>query len=383
MSDEEKQPQGGESPVEEHQDHNHSHVAEETQVAEDTHVVEDARTRALAEALQSSFKVIRVLMVVLAVAFLGSGITKVGTGEKAMLLRFGEFKRPLLEPGLHFAWPNPIDTIEKVDVSKIVTITSDVGWRTAAEEGGDPEDSSSFEPDYHGYTLTGNGNTVHIKAVMNFSLEDSDKAIEAYAFNFDDTTDFLQSALDNAVYHASANRSALDAKKRKMDSDGNRLGNTLEEDIRNRIKKVVNEAHELPIKVSSLTVEFKVPESVKSDYADFGAAETKSKEEIRKARTEAASIVTNAEGQAKVIQSGGETIADRLLTLVEAEAKSFSEQRPYYESNPELFRQRLLTGTMQRVLTNAVDVFYLSGRTPRIWLNRTPEKRKLKEAGTP
>jgi len=161
------------------------------------------------------------------------------------------------------------------------------------------------------------------------------------------------------------------------------LGNTLEEDIRNRIKKVVNEAHELPIKVSSLTVEFKVPETVKSDYADFGAAELKSDEENRKARTEAASIVTNAEGQAKVIQSGGETIADRLLTLVEAEAKSFAEQRPYYESNPELFRQRLLTGTMQRVLTNAVDVFYLSGRTPRIWLNRTPEKRKLKEGGAP
>jgi hypothetical protein len=43
----------------------------------------------------------------------------------------------------------------------------------------------------------------------------------------------------------------------------------------------------------------------------------------------------------------------------------------------------LVAETMQRVLTNAVDVFYLSGRTPRIWLNRTPEKRKLKEGGTP
>ncbi len=376
MSDEEKQPQGGESPVEEHHDHNHSHVAEETQVAEDTHVVEDARTRALAEALQSSFKVVRVLMVVLAVAFLGSGITKVGPGEKALLLRFGAFQRPL-PPGLHFAWPNPIETIEKVKVSKIMTITSDVGWRTAAEEEGGPqgpEDSPSFEPEYHGYTLTGIGNAVHIRAVMNYSLQDTDEAIKAYAFDFDDVTDFLQSALDNAVYHASANHSALDALKRTK----------LDEDIRERFKKVVNDVHGLPIVVDgTIQLEVQVPGDVEPAFAAFGTSDTVSKTTISEAKKKAGNMVTNAEGQAKVIQSGGETIADRLLTLVEAEAKSFSEQGPYYESNPELFRQRLLTGTMQRVLTNAVDVFYLSGRQPRIWLNRTPEKRKLKEAGTP
>ena len=364
MSDEEKQPQGSEPPAGEHHDHNH------------TQVVEDARTRALAEALQSSFKVIRVLMVVLAVAFLGSGITKVGSGEQGLLLRFGAFQRPL-PPGLHFALPNPIETIEKVDVSKIMTVTSDVGWRTAVEEEGvppGPEDSTSFEPEYHGYTLTGNGNTVHIKAVMNYRLEDTDEAIKAYAFNFDDVTDFLQSALDNAVYHASANHSALDALKLTE----------LEEDISERFKKVVNDVHELPIVVEgTIQLKVQVPGDVEPAFEAFGTSETVKKTTISEAKKKARNMEINAEGQAKVIQSGGETIADRLLTLVEAEAKSFSEQEPYYESNPELFRQRLLTGTMQRVLTNAVDVFYLSGRQPRIWLNRTPEKRKLKEAGTP
>jgi len=68
---------------------------------------------------------------------------------------------------------------------------------------------------------------------------------------------------------------------------------------------------------------------------------------------------------------------------VQAEAKAFKEQKPFYEDNPTLFEQRLVAETMQRVLTNAVDVFYLSGRQPRIWLNRTPEKRKLEEGGAP
>ncbi|MBS33899.1 MAG: hypothetical protein CMO68_05780 [Verrucomicrobiales bacterium] len=360
MSDEEKQPHGSESPAGEHHDPN------------STQVVEDARARALAEALQSSFKVIRVLMVVLAVAFLGSGITKVGVGEQALLLRFGEYKEPL-PPGLHFAWPNPIDQIEKVDGSKNVTIVSDIGWRTS--EGEEPEDMPQFNPEYDGYTLTGDGNTVHIKATMTFSLEeDSKEAIMAYAFEFDDATDFLRSALDNAVYHVSASRSALDAKLRKVE---------LEEAIRRRIKKVVNDDHQLPIKVNSLTLEVQMPGDVKPAYEAFLKSETESKTAISDARKDKGNIIAKAEGDAKVILSGGETTKRQLLTAVEAEARSFAEQRPYYESNPELFRQRLLTGTMQRVLTNAVDVFYLSGRQPRIWLNRTPEKPKLKEGGAP
>ena len=357
MSDEEKQPHGSESPAGEHHD--------------STRVVEDARARALAEALQSSFKVIRVLMVVLAVAFLCSGITKVGSGEQGLLLRFGAYKAPPLEPGLHFAWPNPIDQIVKVDVSEDFKITSDVGWRTSDSE--NPEESVNFDPGYAGYTLTGDGNTVHIKAVMNFKLEKSREAIKAYAFEFDDVTGFLQSALDNAVYHASANHSALDALKLTE----------LAEDIRERFKKVVNEVHELPIVVDPIQLEVQVPGEVEPAFQAFGTADTVSETTISDAKKDAGKMVTNAEGQAKVIQSGGETIADRLLTLVEAEAKSFAEQRPYYESNPELFRQRLLTGTMQRVLTNAVDVFYLSGRTPRIWLNRIPEKPKLSEGEVP
>ena len=94
-------------------------------------------------------------------------------------------------------------------------------------------------------------------------------------------------------------------------------------------------------------------------------------------------FIANAEGQARVIESGGKTTADRLLSSVEAESKSFSDQKPFYESNPELFQQRLVSETMQNVLTNAVDIFYLSGRQPRIWLNRTPAKAKLTEGQLP
>ena len=336
-------------------------------------VMDDARTRALTEALQSSFKVARVIMVILAVAFFGSGITKIDNNKQALHLRFGKFK-DTLPPGLVWAWPYPIDEIVQIPVNENRTITSDVGWRTEDEE--TPQNSTSFQPTYDGYTLTGDGNTLHVKAEMNFSLDEkSGAAIKAYEFGFSDVTGFLESVLDNAVYHASAGRSALDAY-------------TLQSDLRNAIERRVKKTiggidSDLRIKINSLTLDVTVPLDVKPAFDAFLKVQQESQQKVATAKADAVSAIANALGQAKVIEGGGQTAANILLTSVRAEAKAFAEQRPYYEDNPGLFERRLVAEAMQRILTNAVDVFYLSGRTARIWLNRTPEKRRLKEGGAP
>ena len=336
-------------------------------------VMDDARTRALTEALQSSFKVVRVIMVILAVAFFGSGITKIDNNKQALHLRFGEYKKTLL-PGLHWAWPYPIDEIVQIPVNENRTITSDVGWRTEDEE--TPQNSMSFQPTYDGYTLTGDGNVLHVKAEMNFSLDEkSGDAIKAYEFGFSDVTGFLESVLDNAVYHASAGRSTIDAYTKQSD-----LRNAIERRVEKTISGIDSD---LRIKINSLPLDVTVPLDVKPAFDAFLKVQQESQQKVATAKADAVSTLANALGQAKVIEGGGQTAANTLLTSVQAEAKAFSKQRPYYEENPELFEQRLIAETMQRVLTNAVDVFYLSGRQPRIWLNRTPEKRKLKEGGTP
>ncbi|MBT7733984.1 MAG: hypothetical protein HN707_03670 [Verrucomicrobia bacterium] len=367
MSDDEKQTPAVESPVEK------APAPSENPPPAGVEVMDDARTRALTEALQSSFKVIRVIMVILAVAFLGSGITTVENNKQALHLQFGEYKETL-SPGLHWAWPYPIDEIVQIPVNENRTITSDVGWRTEDEE--TPQASTQFNPTYDGYTLTGDGNVLHVKAEMNFSLDETKgDAIKAYELGFSDITGFLESVLDNAVYHASAGRSAIDAYTKQSD-----LRNAIER----RVKKTISGIDsDLRIKINSLTLDVTVPLDVKSAFDAFLVVQQESLTKVKKAKDDATSTMANALGQAKVIEGGGRTAANILLTSVQAEAEAFSEQLPYYEENQGLFERRLIAETMQRVLTNAVDVFYLSGRTPRIWLNRTPEKRKLKEGGTP
>ena len=347
--------------------------ADKPAAAQRPEAMDDARSRALTEALQSSFKVVRFIMVILAVAFFSSGITKVDNNKKALHLRFGKYQSTL-EPGLVWAWPYPIDEIVQIPVNENRTITSDVGWRTEDEE--TPQANMSFQPTYDGYTLTGDGNAIHVKAELNFSLDEkSGDAIKAYEFGFSDVTQFLKSILDNAVYHASAGRSALNAYTRQSD---------LRDSIERRVKKTIGEIDsDLRIKINSLTLDVTVPLDVKPAFDAFLKIQQESQQKVATAKAEAESAKANALGQAKVVEGGGQTTANTLLTSVQAEAKAFKEQKPFYEDNPTLFEQRLVAETMQRVLTNAVDVFYLSGRQPRIWLNRTPEKRKLKEGETP
>ncbi|GIT05050.1 MAG: hypothetical protein CM1200mP29_04610 [Verrucomicrobiota bacterium] len=146
-----------------------------------TEAMDDARTRALNEALQSSFKVVRVIMVILAIAFLGSGITKIDNNKRALHLRFGEYI-DTLNPGLVWAWPYPIDEIVQIPVNENRTITSDVGWRPRTRNRRSLACHSSrptmaiLSPETECSPRQGG---------VNFSLdENSDKTITRYEFGF-------------------------------------------------------------------------------------------------------------------------------------------------------------------------------------------------------
>ena len=80
--------------------------------------MEDSSTRALSDALSSSFKIVKVLMVALVVIFLGSGIFTVEPNEVAVVLRFGKpvgsGADQVLQQGLHWSFPSPIDEIVTV-----------------------------------------------------------------------------------------------------------------------------------------------------------------------------------------------------------------------------------------------------------------------------
>ena len=89
----------------------------------------DAAGKSLSEALRLSFIILKVIMIVLVIAFLASGFKTVGSDEQALVLRFGKIRgigeERLLGPGPHWILPYPIDEIVKIPVEKTIPLPVD------------------------------------------------------------------------------------------------------------------------------------------------------------------------------------------------------------------------------------------------------------------
>jgi len=98
----------------------------------------DAAGKSLSEALRISFIILKVIMVVLIVAFLASGFETVGSDEQAIVMRFGKIRgigeQRLLGPGPHWILPYPIDEIIKIPVERKVNLAINSFWYFQTKE---------------------------------------------------------------------------------------------------------------------------------------------------------------------------------------------------------------------------------------------------------
>lgn len=100
----------------------------------------DDAGKSLSEAMRISFIILKVIMIVLVIAFLASGFKTVGPDEQALVLRFGKIQGMgedrLLGPGPHWILPYPIDEIVKIPVERTISLPIDSFWyhETASEK---------------------------------------------------------------------------------------------------------------------------------------------------------------------------------------------------------------------------------------------------------
>lgn len=349
-------------------------------------VIDDAGTQALSDALGSSFLFIKIIIIALVAGLVLSCFRSVESSEVAVILRFG---RPIAgadgkvvrSPGFHWAFPYPIDEVVRIPVAGTQVIESTNGWygvsATMEIKGEDalPPDSQSLAPGRDGYTLTGDGNIIHVKATMNYTITDP----ERYAFNFVGATNILRDILDNALIYASARFTANDAIYKDKAA--------FAEMVQNRVvSKVLDEANggtnQVGIKVDLINVETRVPVNVRTVFNAVQESVEDRNRKISEARGYADEMARKALGEAQAAISGGMTLSNQLVQAVSAESKSFVDQLPRYRENANLFQERLRAETMGHVLTNSVEKFYLPNRADgqprelRLQLNREPEKPK-------
>ena len=351
-------------------DHDHGHDAPETPV--------DAGSQALAEALSSSFAVVKVVMVVLFIVFLGSGFFRVEPDQRAIILRCGKpvgtGEKALLGPGLHFSFPPPIDEVEKVSITGIQRASSTVGWYYTTPEqelaGTEPPAGGSLNPAQDGYALTADGNIIHTRATLSYHIEDPIR----YVFSFVSASNVVQNALDNALLYTAAHF--------KVDDILNRDIAGFRDAVRKRATDLINR-EDVGVVVDDIVDMRSIPPRQLKQVFDavITAGQNRSKM-LNEARSYENQVTSKASADAESRVNLAESDRVRHVNETASQAQRFDEILPTYQANPNLFVQSRLNETLGRVMTNVQEKIFLPERADgktrelRLLLNREPQTPK-------
>lgn len=344
-------------------------------------VVEEVGSRALSDALRSSFVIVKILMVGLVILFFFSGIFTVPSQERAIILRFGKpvgtGEEQLLGPGLHWSFPSPIDEVVRIPIGEVQTVRSTAGWyfmtpeQQASSDGNDQPNYGTLNPAQDGYTLTSDGNIIHVRADVRYRISEPLN----YVLNFVNASNVLQSAVDNAIFYASSQFTAEQATRREREA--------VRGAILQRVRDLAHQ-HQLGVTVEDCLVQIVPPLQVKAAFEQVFNAETERRQSNDVARAYAGRVLSTAQGEADAVINQGKTDANRMLAQVASDAQYFQDQLPNFRANPELFKARLQAEAMGRILTNVQERVFALPTSPdgekselRMLLNPPPRTRNV------
>jgi membrane protease subunit HflK len=350
-------------------DHEHDHTHEHPVPV----TPEDAGSQALAEALHSSFAIVKVVMVLMVLAFFSSGFFTVGPQEKAVILRFGrpvgEVDKILLNSGWHWSYPYPIDEVVKIPITEIQKVNSTVGWyATTAEQelsGEELPAGASLNPAVDGYVITADRNIIHTRATLYYHIENPIN----FVFDFVSASNAVQNALNNALLYSAAHFNVDDVLTRDVAG--------FRDAVLQRVSDLT-ELEQIGIVIDQCEVQSIPPRQLLDVFTRVTTARENRNKVLNDARSYENQVLSQSGAQASSITNAAAADRARYVQSITAEAKRFSDLLPKYESNPSLFAQVTLVQAMGPILTNVQDKILLPERADgkprelRLMLNREP-----------
>ena len=168
----------------------------------------DQAMKSLTDALQVSFKLLSVLMVLFLALFLLTGIESVNEQEQGVCKLFGKVVR-VTKPGLVYNWPFPIGSIEKVNTQEQNIFVDDFWLNIPSKYQDKPLQNIQYlgtglNPVADGYLLTADLKIVHVKLLCKFKIENPLAFIES----FEQANSVVKDAVKQATVKAAALRTA-------------------------------------------------------------------------------------------------------------------------------------------------------------------------------
>ncbi len=353
----------------------------------------DAPNQSLADALRVSFRILKVVLIIVIVLYFGSGIQKLEQNEKALVLRLGKIRDKVEGPGGPvWTFPRPIDQLIKVPVAEKRTMTLH-RQDLLVKEG---EDRSSLrrtgglDPKLDGSIMTGDRGLVHAQWIVTYEIDD----LRKFYINVFDAEKkgeragekpLIELAVENAAIEVIGQMAAVDVVRNEISK--------IQERVQSKAQATLD-ALETGIKIANIDAKPSWPVQTKAAFemvTNASSNKRKKKDDAEKRSKEILNgtagpahaalkvlfdeylaakrtkdqgvasskmaeiedvILHQATGQASEVIQEARSFKKMALEDIQADALEFRALLPEYKRNPEMLFSRLWYEAQEKILSN-------------------------------
>jgi modulator of FtsH protease HflK len=271
--------------------------------------------------------VVLIVIAILAVFWIFQSVYTVQPDERGVELRFGQPKKEISMPGLHFHfWP-----IETVEIVKVTEQQLNIG-------------AGSSSTSAVGLMLSGDQNIVNVQFSVLFTVTDPG----AYLFNLESPPQTLQQVAESAMREVVGRRPAQDIFRDARQG--------IATDVKSIIQSTMD-SYGAGISINAVAIEDAAPPREVADaFDEVQRAEQDEDRLVEEANQYANKVLGGARGQAAQIREEAAAYKDRVVKEAEGEALRFISIYDEYKEAPDVTRKRLYLETMEKVLENSKKV---------------------------
>ena len=240
--------------------------------------------------------------------------------ERGVVKRFGRYYT-VLEPGLRFTLPRPVDEVVRVNVGQVRSLN------------------------HRASMLTQDENIVDVEVAVQWRVNNPFN----YLFKVKDPAGTLRQVTESAV------RSVIG--KSKLDFVLTEGRSEIASQQRDLMQRILNEDYTAGILVVAVEMQpAKPPEAVKEAFDDAIKAREDEERLVNEAEAYRNDIIPRARGNAARLREEANGYKEAVIARAEGDASRFEQLLKEYERAPEITRKRLYLESIESVLSNTNKV---------------------------
>jgi membrane protease subunit HflK len=258
-----------------------------------------------------------------------SGVYLVKPDQQAVETRFGKVVDPRVMPGLHYAWPWPIESVTKLKVQQLQRLVV----------GGDLPDSvlGRSQP-LASQFISGDQNIINMRVVVQYSVG----VPSDYLFRTQD----VGKAVGAAVEAEMARRIA----HRPVDAVLTTEKAAIQEEVRAAAQKRIND-YQAGVLLSTINIESVTPPPEAADsFRDVASARADAERVVNESQGYANDLIPKSRGEAQQMKEAAEGFKQKKINEATGDAARFTQVAAEYAKASQVTGERLYMETMEQIL---------------------------------